>query len=50
MDPDDAAVRARQRDLDTYLRWFQAARLMPLWHRYIPEGASGHTLVLARAS
>lgn len=37
-------------DTDTYLRWFQAARLMPLWHRYIPEGASGHTLVLARAS
>jgi SAM-dependent methyltransferase len=37
-------------DTDTYLRWFQAARLMPLWHRYIPEGTSGHTLVLARAS
>jgi SAM-dependent methyltransferase len=37
-------------DTDTYLRWFQAARLMPLWHRYIPEGASGHALVLARAS
>jgi SAM-dependent methyltransferase len=37
-------------DTDTYLRWFQTARLMPLWHRYIPEGASGHTLVLARAS
>lgn len=37
-------------DTDTYLRWFKAARLMPLWHRYIPEGANGHTLVLARAS
>jgi cyclopropane fatty-acyl-phospholipid synthase-like methyltransferase len=35
---------------DTYLRWFQAARLTPLWHRYIPEGDSGHTLILARAS
>jgi len=34
----------------TYLRWFQAARLTPLWHRYVPDGDSGHTLVLARAS
>ncbi len=34
----------------TYLRWFQAARLTPLWHRHIPEGDSGHTLILARAS
>jgi cyclopropane fatty-acyl-phospholipid synthase-like methyltransferase len=37
-------------DTDTYLGWFQAARLTPLWHRYIPEGGSGHTLVLAQAS
>ena len=34
----------------TYLRLFQAARLTPLWHRHIPEGDSGHTLILARAS
>jgi SAM-dependent methyltransferase len=37
-------------DTDTYLRWFEAARLTPVWHRYIPEGKSGHTLILARAS
>lgn len=37
-------------DTGTYLRWFEAARLVPVWHRYIPEGSSGHTLVLARAS
>jgi SAM-dependent methyltransferase len=37
-------------DTGTYLRWFEAARLTPLWHRYVPEGGSGHTLVLARAS
>ena len=37
-------------DTGTYLRWFEAARLTPLWHRYIPEGDSGHTLILAQAS
>ena len=37
-------------DADTYLRWFRAARLTPLWHRYVPDGASGHSLILARAS
>ena len=36
-------------DTGTYLRWFRAARLTPLWHRYIPEGNSGHTLILAQA-
>jgi SAM-dependent methyltransferase len=36
-------------DTATYLRWLQAARLMPIWNRYIPEGNSGHTLVLAEA-
>jgi len=34
----------------TYLRWLRAARLTPIWNRYIPEGTSGHTLVLAQAS
>jgi ubiquinone/menaquinone biosynthesis C-methylase UbiE len=34
----------------TYLRWLKAAQLTPIWHRYIPEGNSGHTLVLAEAS
>jgi ubiquinone/menaquinone biosynthesis C-methylase UbiE len=33
-----------------YLRWLQAARLTPVWNRYIPEGTSGHTLILATAS
>jgi SAM-dependent methyltransferase len=37
-------------DTDTYLRWFRAARLVPQWHRYIPEGDSGHSLILARAA
>jgi cyclopropane fatty-acyl-phospholipid synthase-like methyltransferase len=37
-------------DTGTYLQWFEAARLTPLWHRYVPEGDSGHTLILARAS
>ena len=37
-------------DTATYLRWLQAARLTPVWNRYIPEGTSGHTLVLAEAS
>jgi hypothetical protein len=33
-----------------YLRWLAAARLTPVWHRYVPEGQSGHTLILARAA
>lgn len=33
-----------------YLHWLAAARITPLWHRYIPEGTSGHSLILARAS
>lgn len=37
-------------DTGTYLRWFEAARLTPLWHRYVPDGDSGHTLILARAA
>ena len=37
-------------DAGTYLRWFEAARLTPLWRRHIPEGDSGHTLILAQAS
>lgn len=35
-------------DTGTYLRWLQAARLTPIWDRYIPEGTSGHSLILAR--
>jgi SAM-dependent methyltransferase len=37
-------------DTVTYLRWLQTAGLAPMWHRFIPEGNSGHTLVLARAT
>ena len=37
-------------DTATYLHWLQAAQLRPIWNRYIPEGNSGHTLVLAEAS
>jgi SAM-dependent methyltransferase len=36
-------------DTATYLRWLTAARLEPVWHRYVPEGDSGHSLILARA-
>jgi cyclopropane fatty-acyl-phospholipid synthase-like methyltransferase len=36
-------------DTATYLRWLEAAGMTPVWHRFIPEGDSGHTLVLARA-
>jgi Methyltransferase domain len=36
-------------DTATYRRWLAAARLEPSWHRYIPEGDSGHSLILARA-
>ena len=39
-----------QADTGTYLAWFEAARLTPLWHRYIPDGDSGHALILAQAS
>jgi SAM-dependent methyltransferase len=38
-----------QADIATYLDWLIEARLVPLWNRFIPEGASGHVLVLARA-
>lgn len=36
-------------DTASYLRWLADARLEPIWHRYIPEGDSGHSLILARA-
>jgi Methyltransferase domain len=37
-------------DSATYLRWFAAARLVPIWHRFISEGDVGHGLILARAA
>jgi hypothetical protein len=39
-----------QADTATYLHWLTAARLTPVWHRYIPEGNSGHSLILACAT
>jgi len=33
-----------------YLCWLTAARLTPVWHRFIPEGETGHSLILASAS
>ena len=37
-------------DTDTYLHWLTTANLSPRWHRFIPEGDSGHSLILAQAS
>ena len=37
-------------DTATYVRWFAAARLAPVWHRFIPEGDGGHGLIMARAA
>jgi methyltransferase family protein len=37
-------------DTATYLDWLAAAQLTPIWHRHIPEGNAGHSLILARAS
>ncbi len=37
-------------DAATYLRWLQEAQLTPRWNRYVPEGTSGHALVLAQAA
>lgn len=34
-------------DTDTYLAWLLEAGLRPEWHRFIPEGDGGHTLILA---
>lgn len=36
-------------DIATYLKWLACADLKPIWHRFIPEGAGGHDLLLARA-
>jgi len=36
-------------DTESYLGWLAEARLAPQWHRFIPEGNSGHSLILARS-
>ena len=35
-------------DTETYLAWLRDAGVAALWHRYVPEGSSGHTLILAQ--
>jgi len=37
-------------DAATYLQWFEAAGFTNCWTRYVAEGSSGHTLVLAQAN
>jgi SAM-dependent methyltransferase len=36
-------------DTGTYLTWLERAGLTPVWQRFVPEGAAGHDLILARA-
>jgi SAM-dependent methyltransferase len=36
-------------DRATYLDWMTKFGLRPIWDRFVPEGISGHTLVLAQA-
>jgi hypothetical protein len=31
------------------MEWLMEAGLVPLWDRFMPEGTSGHALVLAQA-
>jgi SAM-dependent methyltransferase len=33
----------------SYLSWLEQAGFTPLWDRFVPEGPSGHSLILARA-
>jgi 2-polyprenyl-3-methyl-5-hydroxy-6-metoxy-1,4-benzoquinol methylase len=35
-------------DAPTYVSWLESEGLDVLWSRFIPEGSSGHTLLLAR--
>jgi len=35
-------------DTDTYLAWLREDGFDVLWHRFVPEGDVGHTLLLAR--
>ena len=35
--------------VDSYRSWLADAGLIPLWDRFVPEGNSGHSLILARA-
>lgn len=42
---DGAAAASSAEDVSRY-----AAQLTPIWHRYVPEGDSGHSLILAQAT
>jgi SAM-dependent methyltransferase len=35
-------------DTETYQQWLQDSGFSLLWSRFVPEGSSGHTLMLAR--
>ena len=35
-------------DEATYVAWLEQAGFTMHWHRFVPEGASGHTLLLAQ--
>ena len=35
-------------DRDTYIRWLENTGFIVIWDRFIPEGNSGHSLILAR--
>lgn len=35
-------------DAETYQQWLQDSGFSLLWSRFVPEGSSGHTLMLAR--
>ena len=37
-------------DTAAYLDWLAEAGLVPAWDRFIPEGKSGHSLILARVA
>jgi cyclopropane fatty-acyl-phospholipid synthase-like methyltransferase len=37
-------------DARTYLDWLQENGFTPVWNRFIPEGESGHALILSRAT
>lgn len=37
-------------DTGAYLRWLGEAGLTVVWHRFIPEGNFGHSLILASTS
>jgi hypothetical protein len=34
----------------SYLDWLEEAGLVAQWDRFIPEGESGHSLILARVT